>query len=408
MEQDLIYAIIGGPIGLIGGYLYWCALTPKEGRYYNVVTFNRFSRTISGVRDRVYNPVTRRLENGTNTRKLEFIFKPFQRVDEYMLEWDDPRESPDTPAVGKNNIGNKDHENAVLSFHRIESTDHHRDEHNYHYVIKSIETGEPEGKPRTAGTNPENVKIDSLIQATVKMESPFEAQYRNEAKWPAAVQAAIGGTLGEVISEMVYGELRTIRGEKLATHPVKNTDPSIPKPKPGDPEQTVNFLDRINYEIQVVQRLGVRLINLVLVDYDVNVQSIPFLDALQRNAISKINLETAENDANALKKKLTVKEDFIKNVLTANKQAIIDIKKVEDVTVVRKAQAQQSIRTLVEGQNGATVAHPINVQELVQTTLGLEMAGEIRKDADESKAPDTTTPPEQKQHSKKHKNNRNK
>ncbi len=387
--------VTGALIGLFILWIWMCLVLNEEGRHKNITMFGRFLRTISGVADRIYDKKTKRLINGINKNLFTWIWWPFQKVDIYEFEWVEPRKSSEVTEGDKHIVGGNPKKDTEISFHRKEITNHHRDEYNYRFEVKRLETGETEQamlekKNLKAGVNPENIKIDASIQATVKMDSPFEARYRNSGKWHSSLQAAIFGTLGEVISKMIYADLANIRGEKLSNYPVVNTEPfeqTLIKDgtkvfyyadSSGKRKETITFLDRINYEILFVQRLGVYLINITLIDYDINEESRGFVDALQLNATSKINLNTADNNAQALDKQLQVKKGVAIDIINANKEAQKDLMQTENLTVVKKAAAQPNLRVLIEGQQGPGAVQPVNVNDIINTTLALDAADEIR------------------------------
>lgn len=121
-----------------------------------------------------------------------------------------------------------------------------------------------------------------------------KAQYKEggDADWYGELRAIIQGVLGDVYCEMVYADLGSVRGEKMAKHPVKDIRPEAAE------YAKMSVLDRINYEL-TMRDIGIRIGTFSLLDYELNDQFKPFEAALQKRAISKVNLETSQNEATA-------------------------------------------------------------------------------------------------------------
>ncbi len=367
--------------GLLLFYIYKCVIKKEEGRHKNVMSFGRFSRTVSGVRDRVYDPKTVKLVDGENTGKFGWMWWLFESIPSYLFDWKEPGEKDKTGSVKQIN----------QTRYRSELTNHHRNQEDYDFEPQDVETGEKNGQQKD-DDNPQNVKINATIRGSIIMESPFDAQFRNSGKWHESVEATISGLFGWVVSRMVYAQLPDIRGEKLASTLVDNTEPDKPtKVKPGDegkenPEfvfyfadenekrrDQIKFIDCINYEILEVKRLGVKLINLTLLDYEATAESKGYIDALQKNAISEVNLQTSTNNAKALDAVLEVKKAKAVELINTAKQAKIDVMKTEDATAIKVAEHLKNVKVW-SAASGTDSDFDINVNEIVHTALNIDMA----------------------------------
>lgn len=391
--------ICGICIGLFLYWLYRCIVIKEEGRHKNVKTFGRFSYTISGAQDKVYDPKTRRLIPGINAGNFAWIWFGFQWISVYKFPWKEPKRSSDVEPGDKNIMSGDPTEDTDVSYYRNEWTDHHRDQHDYRFDIYGVETGEKKGQVAKPGDSPENVKINLFLQGTAVMECPFEAEFRNSAQWHSSLEATLFGTVGEIVSTMVYAELPNIRGEKLEKYSVQNTEPEVlpeaeqGKPTPeffykntdGSRKKDITFLERINYEILVVKRLGVKLINIPLLDYEAHKDSAEYIKSLQTNAISEVNLKTSDNNGKALKNEMQPRIDGAIAIINAEKEAEIAKMKTENVTTTKKFEKLSNLRVFVEGSSGQNMPSKVDVSGLVNTAVGLDLAHEINQAGNDTK-----------------------
>ncbi len=375
-------------------WIYKCIVVREEGKHKNVITLGRFSRTISGTADRIYDKTTKRLIPATepNHATLGWIWFGFQWISYYRFPWKEPKKSSDVTAGDKNIISGDPEKDVEVSYYRYEKTNHHRDQHDYRFDVFSIETGEKK-KKKTEEKNPENVTVDLFLQGTVKMDSPYEAEFRNSAYWHPSVEATIKSAVSEIVSTLTYADLPKIRGEKLETYLVKNTEPQNPTRIVGQNQQPefffkdsnsrrkakVTFLERINYEILIVKRLGVFLINIPLLDYQISEESIEYVKALTERAVSEVRLETSQNKGTALKAEMRPRIEGAIELINADRDATIAKKKVRDVTIIERSKNMQNLRVLVESNSGQNMSPSIDVANLVQTAVGLDLAHEINQ-----------------------------
>lgn len=402
-------------------YFYRCIVVVKENQYKNINRFGRYHRTISGSRERVA------LQNGqlvlvepdqTNDKKFVWIWWLVDSVAWYLFTWVEAMSSSKAKTKKGKVLWGDVEKDAEVSFERSEWTNHHKDQHDYRFRVNNLETGKnikkdtvTEEKKNKKET--ENVKVDFSLNGTVKMMNVYDAQYRTggEGDWYGSLAATLTGVLGEVVGNKIYSDLHELRGDKIESIEVRNTepekgelvnDPSGARNQNGTPKlvahtplfadrhgnrlDTIRFIDRINYEMLFVKRLGVMLINITIMDYEVSEESQQYVKALQENAISVINLETSKNKAFALRSILEPKKKFVLDIVQKAKDAQILIKKAEDVTITKKAQAQPNLRVEVASGQSDRSFMP-NVNELVNLALGMDIAKEIDVSGDETKSP---------------------
>jgi len=375
-------------------WVYKCIVVREEGKHKNVMTLGRFSRTISGTADRVYDKATKRLipAQTPNHQTLGWIWFGIQWVSSYRLPWKEPKKSSDVTPGDKHIISGNPEKDVEVSYYRYEKTNHHRDQHDYRFDVFSMETGEKK-KKGIKDKNPENVTVDLFLQGTVKMDSPYAAEFRNSAYWHPSVEATIKSALSEIVSTLTYVDLPKIRGEKLETYLVKNTEPETPSrlatqnsplqfffsDSTGKRKKKITFLERINYEILIVKQLGVFLINIPLLDYEISEESIEYIKALEEKAVSEVRLETSQNKGNALRAEMQPRIDGAVSLINADRDATIAKKKEPDVTIIQRAQHMQNLRVLVESNSGQNMPSSIDIANLVNTAVGLDLAHEINQ-----------------------------
>lgn len=391
---------------LILWYISNCFNTVREGWHYNIVLFGRWSRTISGVRDRIPDKEGNLIVcDGCNTATWFFIFYGVERIASYRFHWVEGMETTKIDPNGnpENIIWGKTKDDALVTVQRDEMTTHHKDRHDYRFRLNGLETGKKENEPVDTDVV-ENVKINTLLNSTIRMMNPFKAQFRSggDADWYNSLYATITGTMGEVLADTIYADLGDLRGEKLQNVLVKNTEPQeiaatdantqsheiLFKDNNGKRSEKITFIQRINYEMMIVKDLGIELVNITMMDFEPDDAYKGFVEAMQRQAISSVNVKTAENDAQARKKKLDVEKNYAIDILTASKNAKIELKKTEDVTVTKKAQHLANLRVLVESQSGiSNDIGTVDVNKLINNTVSLDVAEEIRSESDDQASP---------------------
>ena len=385
------------PISLLLFWFYKCIGVVDEGWHKNIVRLNRYHRTISGSSNRKADKngkLSTLPNNAKNKAKLFWIWYGIDKVKYRQFQWAEPR-SADSISDSENIIWGED--DAIVSYYRNERTNRHKDQHDYRFVIKNLETGEKKDADPDKDA-PENIKINSLINAVVRMENLYDAEFRDggDGGWWNSMLATLTGTLGEVISSTTYADLPKARGENIRNILVKNVEPEIlPIPKPGEQVPTfyfkdaqgnrrseITFIERVNYEMLEMKKYGVSLVNISLLDYETTDNSKEYQNALQELAVAKVRNLAADETSSALRKELEPKKEFLKEVLKNKADQEIRVKGTEDVTAVKKAQAQPQLRVIVEGSNSQSSS--LDVNKLIDTTIGLELAQEIRDEGNNS------------------------
>ncbi len=264
--------------------------------------------------------------------------------------------------------------------------------------------------PASPHHQPQNVKVTCNVNSTIVMKNIFQARYQagGKADWYRSVVATITGTLGEVVSDRTFGELSEIKGEKLQDVHVKNTEPkhgSIVRDELGKPVvengqqkryqsffldengnqlERITFIQRINYEVLVVKKLGVELTNITLVDYEMDTVSKKYADALADNAIAGVQQDTAVKKAEAITSLLRPRIRAAQTLIRESADQINRIKSQEDVTKVREAEHQTQMRMKVLGGTGNEYENMMpSIDKLINTVLGLEVSKDLNQDTSE-------------------------
>jgi len=385
---------------LIAFYFYQCINSIVEGWHYDIKRFGRWNRSISGARERVIDDYGN-LVPQANTQTFFWMWWGVEKIDDYQFHFVEGRESTkiDINADKQNILWGATKDDALITYERDVWTTHHKDQHDYRFSLKGLETGKKADPGKKQDTDVvENIKVNTLLNSTVRMMNPYKAHYRagGDADWYNSLYATVEGALGEVLSGTIYADLGELRGERLQNVQVRNTEPQaiVPnadtKPYFVDAQEkrleTITFLQRINYEMMIVKDLGVELINITMMDFEPDEAYKGFVKAMQDQAISDVKVRTAENEATALNKVLNVKKGFIMGILKAKKNAEIALKGKEDATTVSKFKslANSNIRVFVDSQSGGSTANNnLDVNKLIETAIGLDVVKEIN-DADGS------------------------
>lgn len=337
-------------------------------------------------------------------RYLRFIAFPFEYVPRYKFRWGEAKPLSEIPQDKQGfimRIGSVIN-NTIVSFLRIELTNKHKHQHSYRFVFRSLETGEKRGAAKNADTV-QNVKLDIETSTLVIMQNPAKAQFTDggDAEWYNELEASFQGVFTEIMRNTVFADLKEICGTSIGNKLVSNVEPLARAPKTNnqkDPGYNPIFLDgnskrkdfitvieRINYEMLIAKNLGVRIEAPSILNFDVAEESKEFVTAVEKQAISEVNLRTAKNNAGALNETLQVKKNFIVSVAAANVKATRAIKLTPDATVIGKAAEMRqapNLRVYVEGGTTPQAATgSIDVNKLIETTLGLDIAQEINDES---------------------------
>lgn len=399
MENNLpiweYWTIVVLILSFIAYYICMCVNTIVEGWHYNIKRFNRWNRSISGARDRVFDN-DGNLIPGVNTQTFFWLWWGFEKKDGYQFHFVEGRDSTkvNLETDKQSILWNPTMGDALITYERDVWTTHHKDQHDYRFGLNGLETGKKIGAAKK--TEPdivENVKINTLLNSTVRMMNIYKAQYRagGDADWYNSLYATIEGALGEVLGQTVYADLGLLRGERLQNILVKNTEPQSIGPAlvttpyfadaKGKRLKKITFLQRINYEMMIVKDLGMELINITMMGFEPDDESKDFVRAMQKQAISEVNVKTAQNEGIALGEILNVKETFIKNLITAEQAARIAIKNTKDATTEVKFTklAESKITVYVDGQSGGSASdnNNLDVNKMIETAIGVDMSKKI-------------------------------
>jgi hypothetical protein len=401
-------------------FLYWlykCCAVVREGWYENVKTFGGgYVRTLSAVRGIKVDNTGKKIKSnesdminiiifGKKIRGFFWIWYGLEFIDSYWFSWAQAMNTIRVPKdEAENVIWGKMDKDAEVTYQRYEKTRGHKDQDDYHFRVNNVETGEKNEK-KPDEDSAENVKLNFLLNATVVMENLYDVQYRDGGKvgWYSSLEATIEGTLGEIVRATTYSDIKDIMGDKIPNVEVSNVEPTEERGATGDDpgykfmfkdeqgkrKDKITFLERINYEMLYKKRLGVKVINITLMDVAVSDDSKKYVDALEKKAISIVNLATADNDANAENKFFQKRKKVVVDILTANKNAVIDMKKVPDQTIVQKAEHQAGVRVLMETQSEGANKGGVDMTRIIENLLSFDLHKEITDTVkDDSTKPD--------------------
>lgn len=385
-------------------WIYWCIAKKEPGKFKIKTNLaGKPIKGINGIEDIVVSSEGK-IVPGNNKGSYEWIWRPFQKIDKYEFGW---VEGIAVAEIGKYPNATVLRGGAVtdgkLTIQRKERTVYHLSQHDYRFWITNLETGEPKPTQQNA-THPENIKVGCLLNGTIVMENIYDARFRagGKANWYFSVEAVIISTLGEIIGDRTYKAINEIRGEKIQDVQVKNTEPmkdslildgeGVPELNPdgtkkryqpifvdndGNRLETVTFIQRVNYEILVIRKLGVKAINIALLDYEMDAESKAFGKALNDNAIATVGVDTADKIGQAIAKKMAPKIKMMKDLISHATNRLIKVKKTRDVTKTQVSKNQNQLRVNVNAGSNDEFVKPIDVKDLVNFFLSDQISQEI-------------------------------
>lgn len=360
MELTDILGILLGILFLF--YVYKCIGIVRENRHYNIHSFGRWSRVISGNRKKRPDPQTGELQltQHENTRRFFFFLYGIETVNYYDFVWEDEKPvNKLTDDEKKRVVWGDPNGTGMVVVTRIERTNHHRDRWDYKIVIENLETGVPQQwQNNPAVTSPQNIKIKLLFNVTVETVNPNKAANRTgggTVKWFDSLKSVMWDASGEVVGSGDYSALAKLRGQKMDTKPLASANGA-------------SFKEYINSQMLDPNNkdLGMQVCAIDFLDYEVMPESKPYLDALNALAVSAALLEKAGNDAAATRKRLEPIVEKAKEIIKAYEEAAKNIKKEVDVTVVNAATQLTGLKvlgTLTGGASGQNNGQQVTVPD---------------------------------------------
>jgi hypothetical protein len=369
-------------IVLISWWLYMCTVVVRENTVKIVEDWTgNYTKIFSGIRGKRFatkedvkdDPSLRlgQIMDGKKSRSIKFIFYGLFHIATYKLGKIVRKKSASLTVEDKKNIVWGDPANDLeVSIIEWSVSNHYRKQSTYELVFDDLETG----KDTASKDGAQNVAVAIQLNVSTSTWNPYETMYQENdgGKWLLEERAVILSVLNELLADMSYDDLSSLRGNDLNSYKL---------------EDGRTVVETVCSKMLEVKRFGQKTFDINFLDYKIKPESQAFIDALNNRANAVLNKQAAKEQGEAKTLLLAPGINAAKELMNQDKLNQIAIKQQVDATVVKKFEfiKGSNIRVYIEAEGSSSTGNRegINIDKVIEGVINLDVVKEITDESND-------------------------